>query len=322
MVACTATSLPPAETGPPIASRSAAPSVAVVATTSPAPTRAAPTRPPDPLVSDRQVYSPIGSGTTYVFDQTATTEYQTLIKGAVDTSQRFWGVGAPITLYASADADSVWESYVKFIGSTDPPSKLRASYPAQAQSCPPASLGPVMGGAQAVAFGIFLCLVPSVYPTQIIAKVTAHEYFHAIQAYLSRSVITSSQGRTPYLGPVWLIEGSARWSELKIGFESDAFSQQLATAVRYARQAPSSLQCSETGSAYFSTSADPYLLGTAAVDLLIATKGQQALLAYWSQFAAGTYWPTAFESAFAMRIDNFYEDYDRMRSQPGRSTSC
>lgn len=134
-----------------------------------------------------------------------------------------------------------------------------------------------------------------------------------VQTDLARSFVESTPGRTPYLGPVWLIEGSAYYAELRLTLSADSFRSRLSAEWANARQTAYALRCLEDGSAYFSTKASPYRLGAVAVDLLISRSGQQSLLNYWGLFARGAYWKNAFGSAFGMTVESFYAEYDRAR---------
>ncbi|MYJ74201.1 MAG: hypothetical protein F4089_03465 [Gammaproteobacteria bacterium] len=141
----------------------------------------------------------------------------------------------------------------------------------------------------------------------IAAGILAHEYYHVLQFHLAEG--------SPYTGgtPGWLVEGSAEYaSELYAG---------LPDADRRAELAVRSLDPA-TGTLRENTrTGDWYALGALAVDWLTEhAGGDGAHVQYWRELATGAAWQDAFEAAFGLTPDAFYNRFEVYRPEAVRAS--
>ena len=126
----------------------------------------------------------------------------------------------------------------------------------------------------------------------------AHEYFHVIQAELA-------DGR--FWGPLWLVEGSATYAE-------EAYDGDLEF-----RRAIAPAAASHVASIRETESADRvrlnYHLGYLAADWLVGHAGEGSLLRYYRLLPDHDGWEGAFEAAFGLTTEEFYEQFERHRTR-------
>ncbi|MXW24716.1 MAG: hypothetical protein F4Z77_00200 [Dehalococcoidia bacterium] len=126
----------------------------------------------------------------------------------------------------------------------------------------------------------------------------AHEYFHVVQSELA--------GGGPK-GPHWLVEGSATYAE-------EAYDGDLEF-----RRAIAPAAASHIASIRETESADwvrlNYHLGFLAVDWLVGHAGERSLLQYYRFLPDHDRWEAAFEAAFGLTIDEFYERFEEHRTR-------
>lgn len=139
-------------------------------------------------------------------------------------------------------------------------------------------------------------------------SVLAHEYFHAIQHSLSRSL---------YNTPAWLVEGSAEYAAARFGEETGTlpYSQFRQTAVLRAASWTGTLDESgqgDSGEVSFAT----YVLGFLAVDWLVERVGEKALIQYFRSLPSKWQWgwERAFRDAF-WDVDAFYHEFEAHRQE-------
>ena len=213
---------------------------------------------------------------------------QANIRGWVDDTQAFfaerWGVVAPFTTYLGEDRDSLAEAYRRERGR-----ELRFL------------CGDYGGGVIFMAAGC------------VEARVHAHEYFHAIQFHLT--------GRLSKPVPHWMIEGSATYAEVTYqGYAAPSASPEEWIERRTTRYA------SEIGSLDWPELSAPagdqrehpgleYSLGFLAVDWLAEQAGEQSIIDFFTTLADEPSWQEAFEPAFGMSVDDFYEEFEAYRSE-------
>ncbi|MYE31907.1 MAG: hypothetical protein F4X80_04475 [Chloroflexi bacterium] len=213
---------------------------------------------------------------------------QANIRGWVDDTQAFfaerWGVLAPFTTYLGEDRDSLSEAYRRERGRD------------LAFLC-----GDHAGG---VIFMAAACVE---------ARVHAHEYFHAIQFHLT--------GRVSKPVPHWMIEGSATYAE--VTYQGYAASSETAEewieqrTARYASEV-GSLDWPELSAPASDLREHPgleYSLGFLAVDWLAEHAGDQSIIDFFTALADEPSWQEAFEPAFGISVDDFYEEFGAYRSE-------
>ena len=145
------------------------------------------------------------------------------------------------------------------------------------------------------------------------ALVLAHEYVHVLQHQLAA-------GASP--GPAWLTEGVAVYGEalrravIERGLTAseglDGRRRQEAAALLLDGEVPALRS--------FETVADDaerihYLLGFLAADRLAARSGVEALASYYRRLPSSDDWQEAFEGAFGIAIEDFYESFEAYRSE-------
>lgn len=136
-----------------------------------------------------------------------------------------------------------------------------------------------------------------------------HEYFHAVQAFLSSS-------RTGAL-PIWLREGSARYFELRTGGDHGLvdFGGRRANEIRASRPVESLRSLETSGGATFrGDTGDAYTLGFVATEYLVNAAGVDAVKHdFWAALRPGTDWHIVFANVFGTSVDQFYADFEAYR---------
>lgn len=137
-----------------------------------------------------------------------------------------------------------------------------------------------------------------------------HEYFHTVQ----RSLSGPSRSRLP----LWLVEGSAKYFEVRVGsdrgytyFEKDRENN----LVKSKALGPLAKYETEGASKARGGNGEAYTLGFVASDYLVQTKGVDALKRdFWTLLASTPDWKTAFTQAFGTSVEAFYADFEAQRS--------
>ncbi len=145
------------------------------------------------------------------------------------------------------------------------------------------------------------------------ALVLAHEYVHVLQYQLAAGAAW---------GPAWLTEGVAVYGEalhravidqgLTASEGLDGRRRQKAAALLLDGEVPALRS--------FETVADDaerihYLLGFLAADRLAARSGVEALAGYYRRLSSSESWQEAFEGAFGIAVDDFYESFEAYRAE-------
>ena len=146
-------------------------------------------------------------------------------------------------------------------------------------------------------------------PAVIRRRAVYHEYFHALQHFLS----ANRSARRGVDRPLWLIEGSARFFENAVtDRELDIFRQ---TQVTRREALPPLADLEELGgSRSTGGSGAAYTMGSIASDYLVAKYGRDRLrIEFWVAFAA-TDWRSAFLQVFGVTVDSFYAEFEAYRS--------
>ena len=143
--------------------------------------------------------------------------------------------------------------------------------------------------------------------------VLAHEYVHVLQHQLAA-------GAPP--GPAWLTEGVAVYGEalhgavIEQGLTAseglDSRRRQEAAALTRAGDVPA-LRSFET--VEDDAERIHYRLGFLAADWLADRAGVEALAGYYRRLPSSDSWQEAFEGAFGIAIDDFYESFEAYRAE-------
>lgn len=139
-----------------------------------------------------------------------------------------------------------------------------------------------------------------------------HEYVHALQ----HDAATGGLGAAGEIRPLWLVEGMAMY--LSARYRSDAGYEDYRSARRRAAEnarafgGPLPLYSLET---YFQWRSSPpvaaYSVGFLAAEWLVAQAGDDALFLFMRRLQHGvSRWRGAFDVAFGLSLDEFYEAFD------------
>ena len=136
--------------------------------------------------------------------------------------------------------------------------------------------------------------------------VLAHEYFHVLQLSLAPGLE----------GPHWLIEGSAEYA---MAIFSDARKSLPYAAFRNAVLLRAASWTGSLRSAGADERYPPghehYTLGFLAVERLVELAGEEAILDYFRRAPASADWRDAFEAAFGVTVEAFYEAFEPYRAE-------
>jgi hypothetical protein len=150
-------------------------------------------------------------------------------------------------------------------------------------------------------------------------SVVAHEYFHTVQFALTNREVRNPA--SPLFIPMWLYEGSANY----IGFAVIEFSNiGKYTDGRYSeveahpdyknKESSASLrEFREYSSKVNGVSLNPYGIGMAATEYIVASAGIQSLLNIFEYTKSSTTFEEAFERATGISLENFYDKFDKAR---------
>ena len=141
-----------------------------------------------------------------------------------------------------------------------------------------------------------------------------HEYFHTLQADRHRPrFFANGFEREKDEGPGWLIEGSAEWARFTY-LESV---RPGAYADERARRVPASARTVETlrdGLLYLQSGMHG-TLGMLATERLVDRFGDASILEYFSQRERHATSGEAFEAAFGLTLDEFYDEFAAWRAE-------
>ena len=143
----------------------------------------------------------------------------------------------------------------------------------------------------------------------------AHEYFHALQHDLSAG----------YTGaPIWIIEGTAVYADVVytgVGFPTMSGRPHLDeyADLEASRLSHYELPSLEGVAEYEEFHALPgnlgYSLGFLVSDWLAQRSSEQSLIDFFADLAGFERWQEAFESAFGIAVDDFYEEFEAHLAQ-------
>ena len=137
-----------------------------------------------------------------------------------------------------------------------------------------------------------------------------HEYFHTVQAFLSKQ----RSGRAP----LWMIEGSAKYVEERIGADrgySDFNKRREEHILRSKMLGPLASYETDGGVPSRGGHGEAYTVGFLASDYLVQAKGADSLKRdFWVALASAPDWHQAFSTAFGSSTEDFYAAFESYRS--------
>ena len=144
-------------------------------------------------------------------------------------------------------------------------------------------------------------------------KVAAHEMFHVYQAELS-GLLFRGGDEVPPTGPRWLRDGSAEFFAYKaldtggiVSYDTERNTSFIESAERENRP----LSDMENQSGIRGVSYRFFLL---AVELLAHHAGEDAIIRFHALQQPGTTWQEAFQEAFGMTAEEFYDRFEEHRA--------
>ena len=149
--------------------------------------------------------------------------------------------------------------------------------------------------------------------------VFAHEYFHHfLQEATAPSALTPDYGPGYSAhGPWWLTEGAAVYGEKLYVVPSGiaSYDDERDREINGAKYSTRRLAELETHEYFFENTDATYALGFLAVEWLVQHSSEGALLEYYELLLEHDTWQAAFESAFGLAVDEFYEAFEEHRSE-------
>jgi hypothetical protein len=153
-----------------------------------------------------------------------------------------------------------------------------------------------------------------------------HEFFHVIQEELFSKSIKVDASQTWGVTPKWFIEGSATFMGIavtdKIGltnWESEREKEISYYAIGRGRNSPlADFQKNEVDRPQpEGQSLRPYGIGMLACEYIVASVGMNRFLEIFREIGLGKSFPSAFNFATGVSLDEFYLKFDLIRSQIG-----
>ena len=155
------------------------------------------------------------------------------------------------------------------------------------------------------------------------SSLLAHEYFHLVQSQLAnpdRYMIKDGSSITAYLFPAWLVEGSAEfagYSVAVLAMDSEYW-QGRERMFNAANQ--NALEDAEIRT-FLGTQpngpVDPYGIGRAATEFLVASVGFQKLLDIFASFKETKDFEKSFETVTGVSKSYFYNKFEMVRTKLG-----
>ena len=141
-----------------------------------------------------------------------------------------------------------------------------------------------------------------------------HEYFHVLQGEKYRSRYNANGFvREKNAGPGWLTEGSAEWARFTYidSIRAGAYAEVRAGRVGAAERTTETLWDAR----FYLQSGMHNLLGLLATERLADRSGDASILEYFSQRAFHATSGEAFEAAFGLTLDEFYDEFAAWRAE-------
>lgn len=137
----------------------------------------------------------------------------------------------------------------------------------------------------------------------------AHELFHILQNELigRRSQDCCKPDRVGSVGPTWLSEGSANYYEhVILGRDTTGYIQFARRQIADLQGRPLSILETRDG---MNSVANSYDIGAYAVSILVDTAGPSSIFSFYQGLGRGNRWQRAFEDAFSIKPQTFYENF-------------
>ncbi len=148
--------------------------------------------------------------------------------------------------------------------------------------------------------------------THLAAHELVHIYQHSLAAHRGYDL---DHSKVRVHGPVWLIEGGAEFQTHRALTKGAVYfyDERRRRSSETASAVDTPLSEIETYKTVLATQGS-YQLGEMAVELLAASAGEEAVMAYWTLLNPETSWQEAFETTFGMTISEFYVLFEQHRA--------
>jgi hypothetical protein len=156
----------------------------------------------------------------------------------------------------------------------------------------------------------------------------AHEYFHLVQAALSKTTsgvrTKSGDAGSANAFPAWFLEGTAEF----VGYSVAALAQEASYwdgRARMLSYSPPDESVNKNAIADYeirtccgnSTPTYPYNVGLVATEFIVASVGFQKMLDIWLDYGTTRNFEISFESVTGISKNSFYERFDQVRTRVG-----
>jgi hypothetical protein len=160
---------------------------------------------------------------------------------------------------------------------------------------------------------------PTVYSNIGYRSAPAHEYFHTIQYFLTGPQFTVHGGPMTDMSskriPRWLIEGSANYFGYyiveKMAFDSYKRGRLMQVELSYRKN---SLQPLSEYDYLANSTLNPYGIGQAATEYIIASVGFESLLNIFKYTNSEGNFSAGFKKAVGIEIDDFYSKFEASKN--------
>ncbi len=143
-----------------------------------------------------------------------------------------------------------------------------------------------------------------------IDTVIVHEFMHVIQQQLAKSGYLK-KGQRPTQGPKWLVEGAAMYAHAHFQALNGGRKIRLPYALKQASRTKKTLKDFSEGRKILAR--EGYALSGFAAFLLAERFGQDQILDYWKNLAAGKGWAKTFKKTFGIGLKDYVALVEKLR---------
>ena len=167
--------------------------------------------------------------------------------------------------------------------------------------------------------------------SEFVRRASAHEMVHALQYELAGVRYDTDDHTIAETGPFWVIEGIAEFLAYQamaaagvLSYDTIRNSTDSFGIVEQSKRDDTPLSEMETLAGSSEVRGNPWIYFLLAAELLASRTGQSSLIHYYSLLQPGTTWQEAFEQAFGVTAEEFYELFEAHRAadfpDPNRPT--
>ena len=133
----------------------------------------------------------------------------------------------------------------------------------------------------------------------------------ALQREMSGLLLWAQRDQVPHGGPEWLLEGSRQFLTYQALRPSgpESCDPTKSSYARISESVDTPLSEAETSEDFWALK-NAYRYGFLAVELLAEQAGPESIMGYFASLRTGVTWHEAFESAFGMTVEEFYQLFD------------